>query len=515
MKLKLLFIAFALLSVKGFAQDATKVFDEVKNVTIRNIGAIKKNNQVKGYFSFYEFDKVDRKTLLFRLNLLDENLNELGTKDIVGPKDWELISSGYDGNNFCFKFWDKKAKTFELKAYDQDAKEVASNTLKINYSPGGGKSLSFSQMVSSELGIIENNGFIDYTFNDKNDAFFISYVNGNTQKTWQQAYEPEGKSKLMLPTFLNGNNNMVLTGVARIEKGMYNTKTEHSVIANSTKDGGQLFELSTEFGDNHVIPINAVFEGDKVTIVGLNYKSTKTYTTAPDGFAFLEIDKTGKLLKSNFKTFEESLGKYLPMEDHKLNDGYNLFIHDIVRTNHNTNLVIAEKFKKGMSAGGAALTAFSLLSGSTAGGGIRLQLENMVVIEYDMNGNAIQATEIPKAIGNTEGFPTYVGLLPPYFLAMYANFTGQMDYMYTSKNENNSEITFSFVDYGRIDEGDKKTKNFGQIKYKDGKITVDKIPVKNEKATFSHLLPAKTNHVLQVNYFKKDKKLTMDLIKLN
>jgi len=90
-----------------------------------------------------------------------------------------------------------------------------------------------------------------------------------------------------------------------------------------------------------------------------------------------------------------------------------------------------------------------------------------------------------------------------------------MDYMYTVKSDDNGDITFSFVDYDRLDAGAKKTENFGQIKYHDGKITVDKIPVKNEKATFSRLMRASTNHVLQVNYFKKEKKLTMDMIKLN
>jgi hypothetical protein len=90
-----------------------------------------------------------------------------------------------------------------------------------------------------------------------------------------------------------------------------------------------------------------------------------------------------------------------------------------------------------------------------------------------------------------------------------------MDYKYMLKNEDSSEITFSFEDYGKIDDDSRRTKNFGQIKYKNGKFSVDKIPVKKEKATFSQMYPAKTGHVLQVNYFKKDKKLTMDLVKLN
>ena len=510
MKLKLLFICLVFLSIKGFAQDAQKVFDEVKNVTVRNSGVIKKNNVIKGYYSFYEFDKVNRKTRLFKINLLDENLNELGTKEITGPKDWELLGSGFDGNDFCFKFWDEKAKTFQLKVYDQEAREETSSTLKINYHVTATKAVEFGRVVNQDINILENNGFVDYTFNDPNDAFIISYVNGTTQKSWQQAYQPEGKSKVMLPTFLNGNGDIILTGVSRIEKGLYTLKTQHSLLANSTKDGSVLFDFSTEFGDNHVVPINAVFEGDKILVIGLNYKSEKSFTTSPDGLAFLELDKSGKLLKSNFKTFEESLVKYLPMEDHKLQGGYYLFIHDIVRTNHNTNVIIAEKFKKAFDGAGAAMSMFS-----SSAGAIKLQLENMVAIEYDMDGNVIQALEIPKAKGTTGTFPSYTGFLPPYLLANAAKALGEMDYMYTLTNDDNSDITFSFVDYDRLDADAKKTKNFGQIKYRHGKFSVDKVAIKNDKATFSQLLPAKTDHILQINYFKKDKKLTFDLIKLN
>ncbi|MBS1522589.1 MAG: hypothetical protein JST50_16440 [Bacteroidetes bacterium] len=512
MKQKLLLILFVFAAIRGFAQEATKVFSDVKDVTLRNVGVIKQNNVIKGYFNFYQFDKADKKNLIYKLNLVDENLNDLGTKEIIGPKAWELVSTGFDGKNFCFKFWDEKAKTIELKVYDQDANEVASSELKINYKPGSHDYKMYSDMTPPELYMLANNGFVDYTFNEPNNAFIISYVDGTSKTSWQKTYEPEGKSKVMLPTFLNGNSDVILTAVSRVEKGWNNGKSELSVLATSTKDGSQLFDMSTEIGDNHIVPINAVFEDGKITIIGLNYKSKKVYTTAPDGMAFLEVDKSGKLLKSNFKTFEESLSKYMPMEDHRLKDGYYLYIHDIVRTNHNTNIVVAEKFKKVADGMGIAL---AVLSQGNGGGVAKLKIENMVVIEYDMDGNVIQAKEVPKVSGNSGGFPQYVGLLQPYLLAFMANGWGWMDYMYTSKSDDNSEITFSFVDYDRLDADAKKTRNFGQIRYKNNQFTVDKFPIKNDKATFSHLFPAKTNHVLQVNYYKKEKKLSMDMIKLN
>jgi hypothetical protein len=83
------------------------------------------------------------------------------------------------------------------------------------------------------------------------------------------------------------------------------------------------------------------------------------------------------------------------------------------------------------------------------------------------------------------------------------------------KNDDNSEITFSFIDRDRLSPDAKKTDNFGQIKYKGGKFTSDRIPIKNTKADLTRLYPAQSGYVLQMNYFKKDKKLEMDMIKLN
>jgi len=515
MKFKLLTLALALLTIKGFAQEATKAFDEVKNVTVRNIGVIKQNNVIKGYFCFYEYDKIDHKTRIYKLNLMDENLNDLGTKEITGPKDWELVGSGFDGTNFCFKFWDQKEKNYQLMIYDQQANLVNSKEVDVNYNLSSQKATMFKQMVGEDVNIAGTNGFVDYTFNDPNDAFIINYVNSGVKTSWEQTYEPDGKSKIMLPNYLNGNNNIILTGVARVERGMYNTKTEHSVLGTSTADGKQLFDLSTEFGENHVTPINAIFEGDKIFIIGLNYKTEKSFTTAPDGLAFIEIDYAGKVLKTNFNTFEQSLGKYLPMEDHRLAGGYYLYIHDIVPTNHSTHVVIAEKFKKEIDALGVASVTLSLLSRSTGGEGADLQLENLVAIEYDDNGNVLTAMEIPKGKGATERFPTYMGLMSPYLLASVASLYGDMDYRYTLRNTDNSEITFSFVDYDRLEADAKKTQNFGQVRYKDGKFNVDKVAIKKADAKFSFMLPAKTNHVLQVNYFKKEKQLTFEMIKLN
>ncbi len=54
--------------------------DNVYSVTLRNSGSIIENEEIKGYYFFYQSDKIDKRTNEYTLQVLDANLNKL--KDI-------------------------------------------------------------------------------------------------------------------------------------------------------------------------------------------------------------------------------------------------------------------------------------------------------------------------------------------------------------------------------------------------------------------------------------------------
>lgn len=183
MRQKLLVIFLVFFTARAVAQSgAAKIFEEVKAVTVRNVGVIKKSNVVKGYFNFYEYDKVDRNTVLFKLNLMDENLNTLGTKEIEGPKTWQLLSSGFDGNNFCFKFYDPKEKMLELKVYNQEAKEVLSVEQEMIPKNNSLSYRMYAYNTKPELNILSDGGFVDYSFDNDDNSFITTYVNGSPKE---------------------------------------------------------------------------------------------------------------------------------------------------------------------------------------------------------------------------------------------------------------------------------------------------------------------------------------------
>jgi hypothetical protein len=241
--------------LNGFSQTASKLLKDVNEVKVRNIGVIYNKNQVKGYFTFYDYDKADKKNTVYKLNLLDENLNDLGTTEIQGSKDLELQSSAFDGTNFCFKFWNADTKNYELRVYDQEGKEVLTDFLKNGKNGKMGTNMAFNMVGSKEINTTEDNGFILYNYNGDNSSFYISYIDGIKKRMWNTVYETDRKYKGLIPTkFLGANKEMVLTAVLSLDKGMYTFTSHNYLIANDITDGKLLFDISTDFEDVILFP---------------------------------------------------------------------------------------------------------------------------------------------------------------------------------------------------------------------------------------------------------------------
>ncbi len=59
----------------------------VSRVRLRNSGTIIQNDQVKGYYFFYNLEKKDKKNNHYMLSVND-NLREINSIDIVKPKNY-------------------------------------------------------------------------------------------------------------------------------------------------------------------------------------------------------------------------------------------------------------------------------------------------------------------------------------------------------------------------------------------------------------------------------------------
>ncbi|MCB9165744.1 MAG: hypothetical protein H6592_15115 [Flavobacteriales bacterium] len=119
---KILFIAGMLAAFTNVAQERT--LNNVLRAKARGGGAIMKSDELAGYYSFYEVDKVDGKLRAFRMALLDNNLAEIGDIKLNRPKDSYMMENVFNGKAFMFFFLNDK--NVELETYDLNGKKLGS-----------------------------------------------------------------------------------------------------------------------------------------------------------------------------------------------------------------------------------------------------------------------------------------------------------------------------------------------------------------------------------------------------
>jgi hypothetical protein len=111
MKRLIVFSIVLLMSAYTFGQKAT--LENVRRTNLKSSGTIISGNDIKGYYFFYFVDKVDKKSNEYLLQILDENLNKIGSKSITASNKFLLLEASYNGNNILMRFID--GVSYEVK----------------------------------------------------------------------------------------------------------------------------------------------------------------------------------------------------------------------------------------------------------------------------------------------------------------------------------------------------------------------------------------------------------------
>lgn len=145
-KSSLLFLTL-ILSVTIFAQ--SKIFENVLEVELQSSVEITNNKQIVGYALFYKIDKM-KKSALYRLSILDENLKEIGSNEFEGGREMVLRRAVYESNNILLSFYDKdKYEDYErfVKVFDLKGKLKGT----ISYDPEKVKKGMFGAAVAAQM----------------------------------------------------------------------------------------------------------------------------------------------------------------------------------------------------------------------------------------------------------------------------------------------------------------------------------------------------------------------------
>jgi hypothetical protein len=109
-------LCFLIITISAQAQE--KKIQDIVEVQLRNAGSIINNEIVVGHYLFYKTDRINRKTYNYELQILDQNLNEVGKHTVESSKHLFLMDAVYNGNSLMLKLYDYKNDKVMLQQLD-------------------------------------------------------------------------------------------------------------------------------------------------------------------------------------------------------------------------------------------------------------------------------------------------------------------------------------------------------------------------------------------------------------
>jgi hypothetical protein len=495
----------------------------IRSIYLRNTGTIVENTEIKGYYAFYQSDKIDKHTNEYTLQIIDNNLNKI--KDIVftDDKNVQLLESAYNGSTIMFLFYNSKEKTLEYRSYGFDGKEKMTYTKELDKRSKELLETTYGQKhedgQNEALFDIEGKGYVA-TYPIREKKYYSYEVNmffTDRKKQWTFEAVEEQDDKWASAVYLGATNDLVLLEVGK-KKHLTSQDTHVSLLGLNINTGSQVFELNTEATDYTFCPMNIVPMNGSTNflVMGTYYKANANVTKDNSlGLAVYEMNAAGKIVNKKYNSWAEDVSKYLPIDKkgNVDNIGY-LFFHKIIQTEDGSYFAVGEGYRKTVSALGVISQSLSLLGGHAGGGGpalMKLKITDMVVMKFSKDFS-IQAANIYDKHNNSMEMPMGLGWSSPHTMALVAKGFGGFDYCYTQTDKDRSSFVVGYNDYEKSDDYSGST--FHTISYSNNKMTLDKINLKS-KASRTKVFPAKTGSVMIMEYFKKDKKLEMRLEKVN
>lgn len=513
-------ITFLLLSNTMFAQGKLSI-ENVRSIYIRNSGEIMDGEELKGYFTFYVSDKVDKKTNQYTVQILDNNLNKI--KEIVfeDDKNVEILESSYNGNSIMFLFFNDKEKTLEYRAYGFDGKIKSTYTKELNKRSRnlieetyGSKSEEGSNEALFSVG---DKGFTTI-FPVKEGKYYSYEVNfffTDQRKQWVYEAAEEQDDKWCSANYLGATETTVLFEVVK-QKRLLTGQPHSWLLGLDINTGKKTFEISTEAEDYKFFPMNTstIAGSSDILLLGTYYEPDgKVMKDASLGLAAWTVNSTGKIVAKKYNSWENEIGKYLTLDKKgRVADVGYIYFHKVLQTSDGNFFAIGEGYKKVVSGAGVALNVLSALGGGRSGiSNFKIKITDLVTLQFNSKFD-VKGAQIYDKNNNSIEMPAGSGYLSPHTMALMIKAYRAFDYDFTQTNKEHSRLSVGYHDYERSKEF--KGQTFNSITYDGGKTTTDRIEL-SSKAKWLRVFPAKTGSIMIMEYFKKDKRLEFRLEKMN
>ncbi|MGB0525012.1 MAG: DUF6770 family protein [Flammeovirgaceae bacterium] len=533
MTTKIMQAILVLLLCIGFTENSfgqTRNVTTGKRVSLSNFGEIIENKEIIGYYTFYAYDKVDKKNNAYILSILDANLNEIASEKLTLPKTYYLLEGSYNKENLLFAFYETKENKIALRRYSKKAKflgqtfqELIKDEQLVLLS-----AIRKEEIMNTRIFGVPNLGFLHFSMKkSKKLGYEVDFISSDLKKNRNWTYRSSSVSKeIETASFLHydSKNKLILLSAAK-KPGRMSKKFETYIVGIDATTGRRKFETKLE-DNNYKIQ---VFNGYNNEVTGTS-KLVGSYFTKDGklndnslGFCTFSFDAQGKIVDKKFVSWAKDVAKLLPVNKKGKMDqmGY-LYIHNVIPTVDGRTFVIAEGYKKAVSAGG---TAASILGAAAAASGsgssnisaFKMVVNEMVVFEMDKDSN-LKTAKIFEKDNTNIALPAGAAYVGAVTLGHYIKAIGDFDYSFTQVSKDKEGFIIGYQDYKRI-KGEKNHWVFAAISNIDGEYSTDEIDLRTENASL-RVYPGKPGYIMIVEvgeYTKKTKtrSVSMRLEKVN
>jgi hypothetical protein len=484
--------------ISGLSKAQNRKISDVTTVELRNIGPILQNQQVMGYFLFYQTDKIGRGEYSYQVEMLDQNLNVVNSNAIEGSKKLMLLDCKYNNETLMLAFYDSKKKQFIYKQFDTNANQVSENTNKL----GKMQAMAIDMMIKnspenfSNVLPVNNAGFASYsTTVSRNSGYKIEFFPSNKDfKEWEYSSSKKSK-KFEGAAYLYADETVLLNTVFKSNSYM-RKEVEYFLLALDPANGKKLFEIEVE-DDNYALMILSGYRDeneDNFYILGNYYdKGANQISESSKGIFLKKLDLKGNIINEKYISWEKDVSALLTeAQKENIENLSDVFFHNIFKNADGKTYLISEQFDKKS--------------------GRKIYVNDFMIFELDNTFNLNKVSIVSKE--QTElNFPSIQA--DAYLLATYLKVFGGFDFEFFQTNSDKSIFSIGYVDYVEM-KGEPNKYKFGSITYTDSEATNDEMilmTAKEKKAI--KVMPAMAGNIVVVEYNKDEKSLDLRLEKIN
>jgi hypothetical protein len=492
--------------------------ENVHKASPRNAAAIKEGSEVKGYYFFFISDKIDKKTNEYTLRITDNSLKVLKDIKFQDSKHIYILESSFNGTDLVFLFYNDDENTFEYQVYGADGKKKHSYNRQLSKKEDRFLKATYLANLGDDedtykgLYPIEGLGFVSVmpSREDKDYTFQVDYYGTDKKKHW--TYAPTEGGKRFSGDYLGFYKGVLFVEVLRFG-GAFDQKPDSYILGLNIETGKKVFEKPTDSKFRFYPGSLSLINDGKAYLYGEYFDvDANIMKDKSKGYAFWNMDETGKIVSEKYLSWDVDMGKYLTVTSKgKIEDFGFMFLHQFVQTADGNIYAIGEGYKKVASALGILSTIAS--RGGNRASVTKLQVTDMMILTFDQNFNLKGAKVYDKNKNNFEMDGGYEFVSTPLLGKMIKYQYGGFDYAYTQVNKDFSSFSVCYSDFVK-EKGSYKGGTFNSITYADGKFTTDRINTKSD-AKWSSVYAGSQGKVLIMDYYKKDKRLELHIEKLN